>query len=179
MEHRARIAGNLRGEVVGTDQDWARAFAKQALCDLDARENLERANARKCHRLLFLQMAAEKVCKAHLTIGNRHENVSNTHGYVAKHLPRIAVYFYSTGGNRLAEWERRAIENLAHEIQVAAPACKDDNREDNCEYPWEDGQGTVRVPCEYNFPKIDDSIRNKAIVKLIRLIRAASESYLV
>jgi len=162
---------------MGTNQDWARAFARQALCDLDAREKLTRADAHKCHRLLFLQMAAEKVCKAYLTVANGHENVSNTHGYVAKHLPRIAVYFYGVTGNRMAEWERRAIESFAREIQVAAPACKDDNREDNCEYPWEDGQGTVRVPCEYNFPKIDDSAQNNAIVKLIRLIREASQSY--
>ena len=68
----------------------------------------------------------------------------------------------------MTDWERRAIQHLAGEIQVAAPACRDDNRDDNCEYPWEDAQETVRVPCEYNFPKIDDSSRNKAIVKLIR-----------
>ncbi|MGA7217916.1 MAG: hypothetical protein WBX38_06355 [Candidatus Sulfotelmatobacter sp.] len=162
---------------MGTDQDWARAFAKQALCDLDAREKLTRAEAHKCHRLLFLQMAAEKVCKAYLTIGGGHGNVSNTHGYVAKHLPRIAVYFQGIGGNQMTNWERHAIERLAAEIQVAAPACRDDNREDNCEYPWEDAQGAVRVPCEHNFPKIDDSSRNNAIVKLIRLIRTAAESY--
>ncbi|MGA6980922.1 MAG: hypothetical protein WCC95_04355 [Candidatus Sulfotelmatobacter sp.] len=49
-----------------TDQDWARAYAKQALSDLDAREKLESAGVHKCHRLHFLQMAAEKLCKAYL-----------------------------------------------------------------------------------------------------------------
>jgi hypothetical protein len=88
------------------------------------------------------------------------------------------MYFYSMGGNRLAGWERSAIENLAQQIQVAAPACRDDNREDNCEYPWEDGGGRVRVPCDYNFPKIEASAQNKTVVKLIRLIRSASDSYL-
>ena len=67
---------------------------------------------------------------------------------------------------------------MAREIEVLAPACDDgDVRLDNSEYPWEDGAGNVRVPCEYNFPNIDDGVQNKTIVKLIRLIRTASEAY--
>jgi len=54
------------------DEDWARAYAKQALSDLDVREILVRGNTEKCHRLHFLQMAAEKTCKAYLTIANGH-----------------------------------------------------------------------------------------------------------
>lgn len=27
---------------------------------------------------------------------------------------------------------------------------------DNSEYPWQDEQGAVTIPCEYNFPNIDD-----------------------
>jgi len=46
------------------DEDWARAYAKQVLSDLDVREILVRGNTEKCHRLHFLQMAAEKTCKA-------------------------------------------------------------------------------------------------------------------
>ncbi len=159
-----------------TDQDWARAYAKQALSDLDAREKLAIAGAHKCHRLHFLQMAAEKVCKAYLTTNNGHGNVRKTHAYVAKQLPLIASTFYSSGGNRIAVWEVSEIKRLAHEIQVLAPACDDGNvRLDNCEYPWEDAGGNVQVPSEYNFPKLDDGSRT--IVRLIRLIRTASESY--
>ena len=64
--------------MAATDQDWARAYAKQALSDLDAREKFALAGAPKCHRLHFLQMAAEKVCKAHLTSANGHENIKPT-----------------------------------------------------------------------------------------------------
>jgi hypothetical protein len=61
-------------------------------------------------------------------------------------------------------------------MQLLAPACDDgDIREDNSEYPWEDGQGNVCVPCQYSFPNLDDG--NRAIVRLIRLIRTAAESY--
>jgi hypothetical protein len=66
---------------------WARGYAKQALSDLEAREILVSGNAEKCHRLHFLQMASEKVCKAYLTMANGHENVRKTHAYVARNLP--------------------------------------------------------------------------------------------
>lgn len=160
------------------DESWARACAKQALSDLDAREALVEAGSRKCHRLHFLQMASEKVSKAHLTKANGHDNVRNRHDYVAKHLPTIARIFYAAinDGNELRGWEIQEIRRLAKEIEVLSPACDGGNlREDNSEYPWENGRGGVCTPCEYSFPNIDDGSR--AIVRLIRLIREASESY--
>jgi len=46
---------------------------------------------------------------------------------------------------------------FGHEIEVLAPACDEgDLRQDNSEYPWEDAQGAVCIPCQYAFPKIDD-----------------------
>jgi hypothetical protein len=123
-------------------------------------------------------MAAEKACKAHLTIENGHENVRKTHAYVACNLPIIARHFYAVinDNNQIARWEISQIRRLAREIELLAPACDDGNlREDNSEYPWRDKKGTLRVPCEYNFPSIDDG--NRTITRLIRLIRTASESY--
>jgi hypothetical protein len=162
-----------------TDQDWAQAYAKQALSDLNARERLAEAGVHKCHRLHFLQMAAEKVCKAYLTTQNGHENVRKSHAYVERNLPIIARSFYAistTTNNQITRWEISEIRRISREIQVLAPACDDGGtREDNSEYPWKDGNGSVRTPCEYAFPNLDDGSR--AIVRLIRLIRAASESY--
>lgn len=161
-----------------TDEDWARAYAKQALSDLDMRERLALTNAPKCHRLHFLQMAAEKACKAHLTAKNGHENVRKTHAYVERNLPIMARVFFrgNSGSSAIRVREMAEIRRLAHEIQVLAPACDDaGTRMDNSEYPWEDGHGDVRVPCEYNFPAIDDESRT--ILRMIRLIRTASESY--
>lgn len=161
-----------------TDHDWARGYAVQALSDLLARENLVETETHKCHRLHFLQMAAEKACKAHLTIANGHDNVRRTHAYVARNLPIIARHFYPiiNNDNEISRWEISEIRRLAREIEILAPACDDGNRrEDNSEYPWLDGQGRVTVPCEYNFPQIDDGSRS--IVRLIRLIRTAAETY--
>jgi hypothetical protein len=113
--------------VPATDQDWSRAYAKQALSDLDAREKLTLAGAHKCHRLHFLQMAAEKICKAHLTKVNGHENIRKTHAYVKRNLPIIARQFYTrmNDENRMAQWEVHQIEQLAGEIELLAPACDD------------------------------------------------------
>jgi hypothetical protein len=164
--------------MTSKDQEWARAYARQTLSDLDARDKLASAGGHKCHRLHFLQMAAEKVCKAHLVTNNGHANVRKTHAYVAKHLPIIARKVYSDRGTPITPWELSAIRSIAYEIEVLAPACDDGNvRLDNSEYPWEDGSGNVRAPCEYSFPKVDDSSENKIIVKLIRLMRAPAESY--
>lgn len=119
-------------------------------------------------------MAAEKACKAYLTVRNSRENVKKSHAYVARTLPIIARKFY--GGSRIFEWEIRQIQRLAREIQALAPACDGgDVREDNAEYPWEDSQGKVQIPCEYKFARIDD--KDRTLVLLIRLIRTAAESY--
>ncbi len=158
-------------------QDWARAYAKQALSDLDAREKLANAGADKCHRLHFLQMAAEKACKAHL-----HQNdnmVRKSHAYVARNLPVIARHFYSIHNNNqeMAAHLIGQIRFLSKEIEVLAPACDHgDVRKDNSEYPWEDGSGKVQIPCEYNFSNIDDG--GRAVVTVIKLIRTACESYI-
>jgi hypothetical protein len=161
-----------------TKDDWARGYARQALADLRAREVLVRAGAEKCHRLHFLQMAAEKTCKAHLIQGGN--DVKNRHAYVASNLPVLARHFYSMihGDNEISQWELSEIKRLASEIEVLAPACDHgDFRKDNSEYPWENAKGEICIPCEYSFPNINDG--DRAIVRLIKLIRTASESYSV
>lgn len=164
--------------MAATNYEWARGYARQALSDLRARETLVNANAEKCHRLHFLQMAAEKTCKAYLTAASGHVHVRKSHAYIAGTLPIIARQFYGTlnENNPIKTWEISEITRLAREIQVLAPACDEgDLREDNSEYPWEDAKGNVSIPCEYTFPNIDDG--NRAIIRLIRLIRTAAESY--
>lgn len=164
--------------MAANDVEWARGYAIQALSDLNAREVLVSARVNKCHRRHFLQMAAEKACKAFLTAKNGHEHLRSTHAYVARVLPILARQFYAVenDGNILTEWELREIRSIASEIEVLAPACDHgDVREDNTEYPWMDGRGEIKVPCEYTFPNIDDNSR--IITRLIRLIRTAAESY--
>jgi len=169
-------SGKSNAEAI--DVSWARGYARQALSDLRIREVLAAENAEKCHRLHFLQMAAEKACKAHLVSQNGHENVRKSHAYIAKNLPLIARHFYSLGNSNasIAQWEIEQIRVLAREIELLAPACDDgDHRRDNSEYPWEGSDGEIRTPCEYSFPTIDDG--DRSIVRLIRLIRTAAEAY--
>jgi hypothetical protein len=160
-----------------SDQNWASSYARQALSDLNAREVLVDTKVEKCHRLHFLQMAAEKACKAYLTRANGHDNVRRSHAVVKRNLPIIARQFYSANPNRdQARMQVAAINRLAKQIEVLAPACDDgDVRRDNSEYPWEDGNGNILTPCNYSFPNINDEGRE--IVGLIKLIRTACDSY--
>jgi hypothetical protein len=164
--------------MTAKDRQWAKGFARQALSDLGVREELVISKSEKCHRLHFLQMAAEKASKAYLIAGNGHDNVKNSHAYVGRTLPMIARDFYGklNDDNEIAAWQVQAIRRYASEIQLLAPALTNgDARKDNSEYPWEDAKGAVCIPCEYSFPNIDDG--DRVIVLLIRLIRQAAESY--
>jgi hypothetical protein len=164
--------------MLATDANWAKSFARQALSDLAAREALVEAKAEKCHRLHFLQMAAEKACKTHRIVNSGHEQVRKSHAYIQRELPALARYFYALehDRNQIASWELSEVRGLAREIELLAPACDDGHsREDNSDYPWLDATGQIMVPCEFAFPSIDDGSRS--IIRLIKLIRTAAESY--
>jgi hypothetical protein len=161
-----------------TRQNWSRAYALQALSDLRAREALLEADVDRCHRLHFLQMAAEKTCKAHLSDANENDDVKRSHAYIRKVLPVIAREFYPKLGRseKISGWQLEQLRRLAAEVEVLAPACDaGDARNDNTEYPWLDAQGTVQVPCEYKFLNIDDG--GKALALMVKLLRAGASSY--
>ena len=70
---------------------WSRAYARQAQADLDAREELLGATVPACQHLHFLQMACEKISKAHRCLGGANpETLRHSHGFAAKVLPQIA-----------------------------------------------------------------------------------------
>ncbi len=83
----------------------------------------------------------------------------------------------ATDENRTKGYAGQVLSDFdAHEIEVLAPACDDDDvREDNSEYPWIDGKGEVQTHCEYSFSNINDGSRS--ITRLILLLRATSEAY--
>ncbi len=77
--------------MMATPAQWARGYARQAHADFgtwQATEGNEDVHA--CHRMLFLQMACEKLCKARLIDdGTPPEALQTSHGYVANPLPLV------------------------------------------------------------------------------------------
>lgn len=136
--------------------EWSRGFARQALADFLTFEALEKeASTPTCHKLHFLQMACGKLAKAHLcAAGTNPAALQSSHAYVSGTLPIIlrqeAVCVNFVGST--ARWVLQHAKHLAQEIELLAPAVKrGGKRPDNCEYPWEDTDGTLRVPLDWSF----------------------------
>jgi hypothetical protein len=163
--------------MASIDAEWRKAFALQALSDLDAREYLAEAAADICHQLHFLQMASEKVCKAHLIQSEGYKSFKKRHDVVAKTLPLLArQIFGSEPGFKLKQGQRTAIRKMAHEIELLSPMCHEsETRPDNCEYPWLDGKGEVQAPCRHNFSGLVEN--GRTMIQVIQLIRRAAKMY--
>ena len=139
--------------------DWRRAFARQAKADLDTRTVLcQNAKAPECHQLHFLQMACEKLVKAHLfTVPPVPQYLFSSHAVIAKHLPRIVgEYYRRQKGKPLPRPMHTRIRHLSRQIELLAPAVDDAGRvRANCEYPWSGPQETVRCPAVDKCTSID------------------------
>ncbi len=135
-------------------EKWAKAFARQAQADFETWERLQTvAEIPECHKLLFLQMACEKLTKAHLCkAGSDPGAIQSSHAYVAKSLPIIIRQQISMSNPKNASWVLKHSEHLAREIEMLASAVRRGGRRlDNCEYPWEDEGGRLHVPLDWTF----------------------------
>ncbi len=143
---------------MSTPVDWAKAFARQADADFRAYELYQKwpdAVAAECHKLLFLQMACEKLCKAHVIRAGIHtpHEVQSSHGFVQKHLPTIMRQEIANSGAfpKKASWATSTIRQLSGEIEILSPAMdRAGQRPDNCEYPW-DADNKVLSPLDHQF----------------------------
>jgi hypothetical protein len=142
--------------MMATPAEWARGYARQAQADFRAWQALEgNESVHPCHRLLFLQMACEKLCKARLIdAGTSPADLQTSHGYVANPLPLVIRAQLEFMGERLSA--RVGLLNftrhLAAEIEVMNPAVKRSGRRpDNCEYPWEDAAEALHSPLDWDF----------------------------
>ncbi|MCX5672129.1 MAG: hypothetical protein NTU94_12495 [Planctomycetota bacterium] len=141
---------------------WRRGYAVQARADLETLDLLSRQPVDavpKCHRLQFLQMACEKLVKAHLLdIGTYTPDRLRIHTVTAKHLPPIMnEYYRRQTGRSMPPHLYQRVGRMAREIELLAPAADDDGRQPaNCEYPWPNVAGNqVYVPAEYAFRSLD------------------------
>ena len=137
--------------------DWARSYARQADKDLKAWELYEKhpeVVAAECHKLLLLQMACEKLCKAHrIQSGTPPDSVQSSHAVIAHSLPSVikAQLVYLNRAAREMKWVMDHVRPLAGEIELLNPAVKaNGQRPDNCEYPWESG-GKIVSPLDWTF----------------------------
>jgi len=141
---------------MATPSEWSTGYARQADADLKTWRNLQKSESvAECHRLMFLQMACEKLCKAHLIGGGSlPSDLQTSHAYIAGPLPiviRDQIIFQRQNlkgmGGIMA-----LIRHLANEIEVLNPAVdRGGQRPDNCEYPWEDGQAALHSPLDSAF----------------------------
>jgi len=155
--------------------DWQRAFARQARADFETWDGLQgQRDVPDCHKLHFLQMACEKLAKAHLcTEGSDPKKIQASHAYFARAFPRIAEYHYARIGNSRGKYKGvfKPLRQLAREIELLAPAVDDGGRRpDNCEYPWELPDGAIRAPAEHTFPNLSllDAPNGFTLLKIVR-----------
>lgn len=155
---------------------WAIAYARQAEADFRAWELYEehpKAVAAECHKLLFLQMACEKLCKAHLIrSGTSPETLQDSHGYIANPLPIVIKQQILAMGQNPKKMQSvlNQVRHLAEEIEVLNPAVRrNGQRPDNCEYPWEAGE-QLRSPLDWTFHplRLVDAPAGRTFRKLLR-----------
>lgn len=164
--------------------DWAKAYARQSDADFRAWERFEahpQAVASPCHKLMMLQMACEKLCKARLALGGTPpESLQGSHAYIANPLPNIIrdqILFLGQRPDRLRELQAR-VRQLAGEIELLNPSVRrDGQRPDNCEYPWESGAGIIS-PLDWSFPTLQ-LLTVPAGRTFIKLLRGAIDRILV
>lgn len=155
-------------------EDWVLGYARQAAADFEAWERYEKhpvALVADCHKLLFLQMACEKLCKAHLVkSGRAPEKVQRSHRFKG-HLCvviRQEVSFASDEPRKLRN-TMVYVKHLANEIELLNPAMQRvGHRPDNCEYAWEDG-GRVFSPLDHTFIplRLVDQPAGRTFLKLV------------
>jgi hypothetical protein len=141
---------------MATSLEWSNGYARQADADFKMFQQLElESSIEVCHKLQFLQMACEKLVKAHLCgEGTDPAKLQTSHAYIANTLPVIlrqtAIALNFSGSH--ARWVLQHARHLAHEIEFLAPAVKRGGlRPDNCEYPWEGGNRELHVPLDWSF----------------------------
>jgi hypothetical protein len=162
---------------VSSADDWRRAFARQAKADFQTWDRLQdHRDVPDCHKLHLLQMACEKLAKAHLcTEGSEPERIQASHAYFAKAFPRIAEYHYARMGQSRGKYKGvfQPMRLLAREIELLAPAVDDGGqRPDNCEYPWKLPDGSLRIPAEHAFSNL--SLLSTADgFRLLKIVREA------
>lgn len=150
------------------------AFARQAGADLATFRYLSDSATGAvpdCHRLMFLQMACEKLCKAHnLREPSPRPDLERSHVVIGHFLTQIArrVAHRSARSPQGASRLIAEIARLARSIEALSPSADSGvRRRDNCEYPWQLDDRTIVSPLDHPFPIVHE-LRKPAGLFLVR-----------
>lgn len=150
---------------------WSEAFAVQATSDYETYLLLSRSTLANNHRLHYLQMWLEKLCKSYLwKLEVNAEALKLKHNVIARVLPNLLKEHWRRIG-----FERppdiRELRKLCREIDLLHPQVDDENRRpDNVEYPWRGTSGTIEIPARWKFP-----VASKLESNLGRLLLKAAD----
>ncbi len=125
---------------MASNAEWSRGYARQAGADYFAwnyLQNHPELNFARCHKLQFLQMACEKLCKAYLcNTGMQPAAVQSSHAFTAKNLPVLirAHLGRLKEKNSVVESLLKLTRQIGREIELLAPSVDNaGKRPDNCE----------------------------------------------
>lgn len=157
---------------------WSRAYAIQAAADWKAYEVLCQAgqDLPKCERLHLLQMACEKLCKAHLMMDGKSGFNPKTHQCIRKVLPAVIRHHLKPKGSirkQLKNGSGSIVElagTLAPNIESLAPLS---DGHPNSEYPWQDGDSKIWIPAEHDFQALED-LRKPNGIELVKALKSAT-----
>jgi hypothetical protein len=154
------------------------AFARQAGSDLDVFDVLaaqNRAGVPECHPLHYLQMAAEKVAKAHLVHADPafrldHFAFTKLYDCLLRADIAAAVGYQANQFEVFADWYVRA-RPLFSAIEALCPAVH--TATTDAEYPWQCSVTGVWVaPADHQFGLLNDLRTTPDGALMVRLIRA-------
>src|SRR6266852_9840466 len=132
--------------------NWQEAFRVQASSDWKVYKNLNSNSFEDCHQLHYLLMASEKLAKAHLSNPTNPAQKSHTSlrefVHICGSIPNLRKYINS---NYNANQIRQYISTLKIICEKLLSVIPKGTKDINVEYPWEEGSGSVLVPCQYKF----------------------------
>lgn len=177
-----RVTISVAIESPHTRDEWSRAYAKQGASDLSTYQVLRERQVHPCHWLHYLQMASEKIAKAHQF---RH-TYKDIESLLTQHqglIEFINTYYRSpemkarfAGREEQLRSMQRDLTAFAAELQKLAPAVDREKSPSNAEYPWSNGV-TLTVPCEHTYA-MSASFSQDVRRRFVQTLKEASQDLL-
>jgi hypothetical protein len=159
---------------------WSTAFRKQAQSDFELYLLINKdPKVPMCHHLHYLQMALEKIAKAHYH-GKPPQSHYKVVDYMLQKIGETDLLAKRYGWTSKTQFKNAVarIRPMLDLLQSLVP--QQDEEKVNAEYPWRGSEGVV-VPCEYDY--LGAGANAYAIAQLVwflkRLLRDENRPYLV